>query len=271
MMGRRIRRVTEHVGLRVGDMLRLARGGRVMHFGDQLKRVRTLAVLGVLALALATESPAQEWKAPFEDSGQNLSSSESNGVALGDLDSDGDLDAFVANYDGADKVWLNDGHGAFNDSGQALGGGSPSGFVALGDVDGDGDLDAIVTIYNGATDRLWLNDGTGTFTLEPSFGGWHSAAVGLGDVDGDGDLDAVIANGYGTEANRLWLNDRTGTFTMTGQSLGVTVSLSIAFGDVDGDGDLDAFFGNSGANRIDEFLRSRPDEFPLHPRDGDVQ
>jgi hypothetical protein len=42
----------------------------------------------------------------FVDSGQSLGSLDGYGVALGDVDGDGDLDAFVANS-GANKVWLN--------------------------------------------------------------------------------------------------------------------------------------------------------------------
>jgi hypothetical protein len=42
-------------------------------------------------------------------------------VALGDLDSDGDLDAFVANDNQGNRVWTNDGSGTFSDSGQSLG------------------------------------------------------------------------------------------------------------------------------------------------------
>ena len=57
----------------------------------------------------------------FADGGQNLGSSRSHGVSLGDLDGDGDLDAFVANRYQANKVWINDGSGTFNDSGQNLG------------------------------------------------------------------------------------------------------------------------------------------------------
>ncbi|HCK40096.1 MAG TPA: hypothetical protein DHW22_00515 [Planctomycetaceae bacterium] len=42
------------------------------------------------------------------DSGQTLGTSNSYGVAFGDMDGDGDLDAFVANTSGkADTVWLN--------------------------------------------------------------------------------------------------------------------------------------------------------------------
>ena len=42
-------------------------------------------------------------------------------VALGDLDGDDDLDAFIANVTQPNRVWLNDGAGAFSDSGQSLG------------------------------------------------------------------------------------------------------------------------------------------------------
>ena len=37
----------------------------------------------------------------------------SAGVALGDLDGDGDLDAFVVNYGQANRIYINDGAGNF--------------------------------------------------------------------------------------------------------------------------------------------------------------
>jgi uncharacterized repeat protein (TIGR01451 family) len=178
----------------------------------------------------------------FVDSGQALGTADSAAVALGDLDGDGDLDAFVANRlgygGGPNAVWLNDGSGAFSDSGQSLGSGYTSA-VLLGDLDGDGDLDAFEVNYDTQPNRVWLNDGTGIFSDSGQSMGSMSGLDGvLGDLDADGDLDAFVANsGY----DRVWLNDGSGVFTDSGQSLSSGTSKGLALGDVDADGDLDAF------------------------------
>ena len=190
----------------------------------------------------------------FSDSGQSLGSSQSAAVALGDVDGDGDLDAFVANHAQAKKVWLNDGSGTFSDSGQSLGQ-PPSWFlnsrdVALGDVDGDGDIDAFeVNTVPGSQDRVWLNDGSGTFTegqiVAHASSGWGGDGMGvaLGDIDSDGDLDALIAT-YNAAEFEAWLNDGSGSFSDSGQTPSTTSATSVALGDIDGDGDLDAFVAN---------------------------
>ena len=191
----------------------------------------------------------------FTDSGQSLGTGESYGVDIGDVDGDGDLDAFVANNttgqaNPGNKVWLNDGNGVFTDSGQSLGMG-PSFSVVLADVDGDGDLDAFVANSANQANKVWLNDGSGVFTDSgQSLGTADSTSVDLGDVDGDGDLDAFVAN-HGSQPNKVWLNDGNGVFTDSGQSLGSGWSYEVEFGDIDGDGDLDAFVANTGqANTV---------------------
>jgi hypothetical protein len=86
----------------------------------------------------------------------------SRGVALGDVDDDGDLDLFVANDGQGNTVWLNDGSGTFTDSGLSLGSSRSYG-AALGDVDGDGDLDAFVANFVGQANKVWFNNGKGSY------------------------------------------------------------------------------------------------------------
>jgi len=187
----------------------------------------------------------------FTDSGQALGNSYSRAIALGDLDGDGDLDAWVANRFQANLVWINGGFGNFSVSGQALGN-SMSTAVSLGDLDGDGDLDAWVANGDGEPNRIWLNDGLGNFTDSgQALGNSDSEGVSLGDLDGDGDLDAWVAN-YGGQPNRIFVNDGLGNFADSGQELGNSLSWSVSLGDLDGDGDLDAWVanGSSQANRV---------------------
>jgi hypothetical protein len=134
-------------------------------------------------------------------------------LALADLNGDGDLDAFatLANR-GPHQVWFNDGTGYF-DTHQTLP--APLGHgVALGDLDGDGDIDA-VTAHGAPTGgylKIWLNDGSGTFTdSQLTLGEGFCSAVALGDLDADGDLDIFSAHtrwnhqGEG-EPDKVWLN-----------------------------------------------------------------
>ncbi|MCL4264758.1 MAG: VCBS repeat-containing protein [Anaerolineae bacterium] len=188
----------------------------------------------------------------FIDSGQLFGYSNNYGVALGDLDGDGDLDAYVANggettAQNRDTVWFNNGAGYFTDSGQRLGS-RFSQDVELGDLDQDGDLDAFVVNMSifGAPHEVWLNDGHGFFTSSgQNIGSSRGKAIALGDLDGDGDLDAFVVNSStGGAPDTVWLNDGSGIFTTTGQGLGNHDGYGISLGDVDGDGDLDAFVAN---------------------------
>jgi hypothetical protein len=190
--------------------------------------------------------------ATVRDSGQSLGSANSWGAALGDLDGDGDLDAFVANRrQQPNTVWLNDGTGVFRDSGQRLGESDSTG-LALGDLDGDGDLDAFVLNADGASHKVWLNDGAGVFGGNGQvLAHTQGVRVALGDLDGDGDLDAFLAN-WGSEPNLVWLNDGSARFVDSGQRLGATASGEVALGDLDGDGDLDAFVANGSLGTPDQ-------------------
>ena len=213
----------------------------------------------------------------FSDSGQTLGNYNSQDLSLGDVDGDGDLDAFVANihpsplFTQSEVVWLNQGGaqggtpGTFSDSGQRLGT-FPAADVSLGDLDADGDLDAYVANILGQGDRVWINQGgsqSGTMGVFSDsgqrLGNFTSEGVELGDLDGDGDLDAFTSSAFDfIRSNRVWINQggsqggTGGTFVDSNQSLGEFRSTDVDLGDVDGDGDLDAFIANANSqpNRV---------------------
>ncbi len=178
-------------------------------------------------------------------------------LALGDVDGDGDLDLVTGN-EGQPRLSLNNGKGTFTDG---TAGRMPldwfyAASLALGDVDGDGDRDLIIANFTvGGVNKLYLNNGTGTFTdvsatqlpvmtfLEPTF-------FALGHIDVDG------ARHFGTDTPgfgqaRLYLNDATGMFIDVTDRMPVAQDFTnaVALGDVDGDGDLDLAIGNAGHGR----------------------
>ncbi len=175
------------------------------------------------------------------------------GVALGDVDGDGDLDLLTANS-GANNVSvrLNDGTGSFAPPAttpQVPGGTLPRS-LALGDVDGDGDLDFVTANNGNASASVRLNDGTGSFAApaanpETSVDALPESII-LGDVDGDGDLD-FISSGSVVSMRR---NDGTGAFSGSVNVATGTSPRYAALGDVDGDGDLDLLTANTTANNV---------------------
>ncbi|MBW4497184.1 MAG: VCBS repeat-containing protein, partial [Oscillatoria princeps RMCB-10] len=174
--------------------------------------------------------------------------------ALGDIDGDGDLDAFVGEYNGAIYSYRNDG-GTFVQAGGTDNpfNGVDTGLYAaptIADIDSDNDPD--VFLLSGSTIQLYRNDGgtltqvTGTANPLDGVSVGQSTFPTFADIDGDGDLDAFIGNRGGSIF--FYRND-SGTFTqVTGtgnpfDGVGVGLSSKPTFADIDKDGDLDAFIG----------------------------
>lgn len=176
----------------------------------------------------------------FANSGQSPGLLDSRGVALGDVDGNQTLDAFVVN-NGERELWLNEGAAQFTLDQQLPSANGDGQDVALGHLNGDSALDAFVV--NHGPNEVWLNDGSGGFSLAQSdLGAARSKEVALGDLNGDGAVDAYVANGStGALADEIWLNDGDGHFTLSQQPLDLLWNEGVGLGDLDGDGDLDVF------------------------------
>ncbi|MDH5608691.1 MAG: FG-GAP-like repeat-containing protein, partial [Cyclobacteriaceae bacterium] len=81
----------------------------------------------------------------FTPSGQTFAGNYGGGsLALGDMDGDGDIDAFLTNTYGVVSLALNDGFGTFSFPGTTIGDSIYTQSLALADIDKDGDLDAFL-------------------------------------------------------------------------------------------------------------------------------
>ncbi|MCI1188057.1 FG-GAP-like repeat-containing protein [Hymenobacter sp. DH14] len=171
------------------------------------------------------------------------------GLAMGDLDNDGDLDMITALETGLSYsparvgVRLNNGQGQFSAGTNITTSIYGIEKLALGDVDSDGDLDVIV----GAGSRgvnVCLNNGSATFGAG-RFVGLIATQLAVGDMDGDGDLDIVVGDNSTTGLVTIAVNDGQANFTYTSPNLSYYYPITdLALGDIDGDGDLDAVTAN---------------------------
>lgn len=200
-----------------------------------MSRSRIVSI--VLCLGLPSPGLAQQfqWFFPIEV-GQSV-----EGVALGDIDHDGDLDILIGrgrHWPTPSLVYSNTGYGNFYGPRPLEGRDQRTSVALLGDVDGDGDLDAVLLSEVGFH-TVHLNDGFGTFKVYSRFGTGMEFVQdgGLVDVDRDGDLDVVMAV---RGASAVYLNNGGGLFRTrvpVGRETGGSFTVAIA--DYNGDGRVD--------------------------------
>ena len=202
----------------------------------------------------------------------------SQSASWADYDNDGNLDLFSCNESMhrsdpettgkkfPSQLFRNNGDGTFADVAIAAGVTNDrlcKGSI-WGDYDNDGDQDLYVSNF-GEKNRLYQNDGDGTFTdVAPELGVTEpieSFATWFWDYDNDGWLDLFVAGfGYDIgdvaadylglandgERPKLYRNDGTGGFIDVTRDVGldrVHLTMGANFGDLDNDGFLDFYLG----------------------------
>ncbi len=199
------------------------------------------------------------------------------GIAVGDYDNDGFVDVYVTRagfYVGEGQLYHNNGDGTFTDVTIKAGLDKvwgPAFTASWVDYDNDGRLDLFVANNLGGLferktpNRLFHNNGDGTFTEVTEKAGlhtiWPTIGGAWGDYDNDGYMDLFLSNGLGR--SQLYHNNGDGTFTDVSEAAGVT---AMGFGspafwwDYDNDGWMD----------IGQFIWSDHDDVIYTMRNGEA-
>jgi len=205
-------------------------------------------------------------------------SGKSLGVVLADLNNDGWPDIFIANDTQHNSLYFNNGDGTFRDASYTSGAGFGDGRrpeVGMGtdaaDVMNNGLMDLFVSHLDYELDRLYRNNGDGTFTDDTVASGvgqsnLMNSAFGARffDWDNDGWRDLLVVNGNTldniklfrpevdyAEPKKLYRNTGEGNFvdatkTQGDDFLAPRVGRGLAVGDYDNDGWLDFLVNNNG-------------------------
>jgi len=191
-----------------------------------------------------------------------------------DIDGDGIGDLLMTSDFNESQVFLNNAEGSFlNITNREVIKDQAGMGAAVGDYDNDGDMDWFVTsIYNGDGvaeygNRLYRNDGTGTFedvTVAAGVqdGGWGWGAC-TADFDNDGALDIVHVNGWGEVRDADYRNQQVRffhnidsanlVFDERAEALGLTdrgQGRGLACFDADRDGFIDLVITNNEPENI---------------------
>ena len=177
----------------------------------------------------------------------------SKGVAIGDLDQDGDND--LADISGCNRsgILLNNGQGAFALSG-AYGDGSASMSIALADLNRDGSKD--IAYLNDSSVTILLNNGNATFGSPQVYWVWDAVDLALGDFEGDGTVDiGTVSSYYGLVF--ILINGGDGEMVSYSEipSYGSDAPTGMVVGDFNGDGrPLDFALISQGTNTLTVFF-----------------
>lgn len=179
-----------------------------------------------------------------------FNSEETISAHMADVNGDGLLDIYVANYLAENRLYKNNGNLTFTDITNLSGTNDNSYSMACAffDYDNDGDQDLYLVHDFEVPNILYQNDGQGNFTNVAEAAGVDFAGHGMGidvaDINHDGWLDFHVTD---LDENVLFLNDGQGAFTDISESAGIGdigMGWGTMFLDVDNDGWQDIYVIN---------------------------
>ena len=199
-------------------------------------------------------------------------------IAFADIDGDNDLDLFISGYDNTiyiSKLYTNNGSGSFTEVIGTSIAGISSGSIGFADIDADNDQDLFISGFTstGEFSKMYLNNGSGSFTEVngTTFTAIARSSIAFLDVEGDTDLDLIISGHNGTiPVTELYINDGLGNYTIAaGTTFTGAYSGSISIADIDGDNDQDILITglDNVANGKSAILRS-PQTSKIYTNNG---
>lgn len=159
-------------------------------------------------------------------------------VAVGDFNSDGNLDLVTSNGQSSVSVLLADGLGGFATHVDIPTGPNATA-IAVGDYNEDQKLDLAVVTYGSNSVELRLGDGRGGFSFLNSLGGVSGpGSLQLVDVNGDSGLDLVVARNV-DHTVQVFLGNHRGGFLSAGIFPAGMNPIGVGSGDWNRDGRVD--------------------------------